>query len=202
MSDAARITESLLDFYAHEMTSRADRPLRGERLRHVQAFADELRSRAPCTVLEIGCGAGRDGVILAASGASYLGTDLSPEAVRICRERGLEAVVASATDLPLPDASVDAVWSMSTLMHLTDDQYAAALAEIARVTTPGGVVELGVWGHEAALAGYDEHGRFFNRRTDDSLRESLTAIGTLEAFDTWDHGDDGHRYQWARIRRS
>lgn len=202
MTSDDAIERDLLDYYAHELTSRADRPLGDERTHHVRLLTDELSRISPSTVLEIGCGAGRDGVILAASGATYIGTDLSPEAVRICRERGLDAREASATDLPLPDASVDAVWSMSTLMHLTDAQLTVAVAEIARVVKPGGIVEVGLWGHEPALASFDSSGRYFNRRTDDGLRAALAPIGDLEALETWDHGDDGHRYQWARIRRS
>lgn len=201
-ADPRTIERQLLAYYADEMAERASRPLEAGRLQHVRAFADLLRAAGAATVLEIGCGAGRDGTILAGSGASYLGTDISPEAVRISREQGLEARVASATDLPLPDGSVDAVWSMSTLMHLTDRQFDAALAEIARVVSPGGIVELGVWGREPALASFDEHGRYFNRRTDKALREAVAAVGEVEAFDTWHHGEDGHRYQWARIRRT
>ncbi|WP_168217699.1 class I SAM-dependent methyltransferase [Occultella kanbiaonis] len=197
MSTPEEIAARLLQYYADEMAQRADRPLGQERTAHVEAFADDLTPTD--TVLEIGCGAGRDGVILAATGATYIGVDLSPEGVRICRELGLDARVANVTDLPFEDDSIDAAWSMSTLMHLTDDQFSGALTEIGRVVRSGGMVEVAVWGHEPPLASFDEHGRYFNRRSDGGLRAALSPLGEVEAFDTWDHWH-GHRYQWARVR--
>ncbi|GAB2979442.1 class I SAM-dependent methyltransferase [Actinotalea caeni] len=192
------VAERMLAYYAGEMRTRADRPLGAERTARVQAFADALTEAD--TVLEVGCGAGRDGRVLAAGRGRYLGIDLSPEGVAICRTLGLDARVASATALPVADASVDAVWSMSTLMHLDPAAFEQALAEIARVLRPGGVAAVGVWGHEPALAGFDEHGRFFDRRTDAGLRAALERVGAVEVFETWGH-DGGHRYQWALVRR-
>lgn len=197
-SSEAAIRDRLLAHYATEMAERRDRPLTPDRDRCVRRFAAWLRARLPVRVLEVGCGAGRDGALLHATGADYLGVDLSPEAVAICRDRGLHAVEADATDLPVEDDSVDAVWSMSTLMHLTDAQQAQALREIARVARPGGIVEIGVWGHDVGLAGDDAAGRHFNRRSDDGLRAALAPVGELVAFETWEH-DGEHHYQWVRI---
>lgn len=198
MTDADT-ADQLLRYYAREMKQRVDRPLGPERTAHVHAFADALTDSD--TVLEIGCGAGRDGRILAAGRGRYVGIDLSPEGVAICRGLGLDARVASADELPFEDASVDAVWSMSTLMHLSDAAFSRSIEEIARVLRPGGVAAIGVWGREPAVASFDEHGRFFNRRTDADLRDALGRVGDIEVFETWDHGD-GHRYQWVRVRRA
>lgn len=194
-----QIRDRLIAYYAGEMADRRQRPLPRLRAERVADFARRLGEQLPASVLELGCGAGRDGVILAGSGAAYVGIDLSPAAVEICRERGLDAREASATALPLAEDSVDAVWSMSTLMHLTDDQQRQAIAEVARVVRPGGLVEIGVWGHDSGLTGPDSGGRHFNRRTDGGLRTLLAPLGTLEAFETWDHQGE-HHYQWARLR--
>src|SRR5690606_23213449 len=110
------VAERMLAYYAGEMRTRADRPLGAERTARVQAFADALTEAD--TVLEVGCGAGRDGRVLAAGRGRYLGSDLSPEGVAICRTRGLDARVASATALPVADAGGDAVSSRSTRLHL------------------------------------------------------------------------------------
>jgi ubiquinone/menaquinone biosynthesis C-methylase UbiE len=60
------------------------------------------------------------------------------------RQRGLENVVPTqgdATDLPYPDASVDAVLLTAVLGEIPDR--AAALREIARVLRPGGRLVVG-----------------------------------------------------------
>jgi ubiquinone/menaquinone biosynthesis C-methylase UbiE len=89
-------------------------------------------------VLEVGCGTGLLLRRMAAFARSARGVDLSPGMLAQARARGLDVVEASATDLPLPDASFDVVCSFKVLAHVRDVR--RALAEMARVTRPGGVV--------------------------------------------------------------
>jgi SAM-dependent methyltransferase len=125
--------------------------------------------------------------------------DLTRAAVRTCRDVGLDAIEAAATDLPFGDDSFDAAWSMSTLMHLPGDGFGRAVHELRRVGRSGGIVEIGVWGHARDREWTKPDGRYFNHRTDDQLKRELAALGTLDAFDTWDWFDDGGHYQWARV---
>ena len=148
---------------------------------------------------EVGCGAGRDGLALVGSGCAYTGVDLSPAAVRICRERGLAAVEGSATDLPFAPDSFDAVWSMSTLMHLPGDGFTLAIHELSRVARRGAIVEIGVWGHTTNREWTSPDGRYFNHRTDDQLHDELQALGDVVSFDTWNWFEDGGHYQCARV---
>lgn len=105
----------------------------------------------------------------------------------------------AATDLPFRDNSFDSGWSMSTLMHLEGQDMDAAAAELARVVRLGGLLEVGVWGAQQSGTRIDEHGRFFQQRSDVEFQRMLSAVGTVEAFDTWDWFDDGGHYQWARV---
>jgi ubiquinone/menaquinone biosynthesis C-methylase UbiE len=52
------------------------------------------------------------------------------------RDRGLRVVQGSLTEVPLPDACVDLVYSMKVLAHVPPIR--EALVELARVTRPGG----------------------------------------------------------------
>jgi SAM-dependent methyltransferase len=54
------------------------------------------------------------------------------------RARGLEVAEASVTDLPFGDASFDVTYAFKVLAHVRPIE--RALAEMARVTRPGGVV--------------------------------------------------------------
>ena len=82
------------------MKDRADRALGDNRTDRVRTFTEHLCANQARTLLEVGCGAGRDGLILSESGCAYTGIDLSPVAVQTCRDKGLNAVEASAIDLP------------------------------------------------------------------------------------------------------
>lgn len=198
-SEATAVFASLKAFYDAEMGDRASRPLGEERLRHVEAFGSAARQRGCRSVLEVGCGAGRDGRLLRDAGLVYVGVDLSTQAARTCRALGLPAVEGSATCLPFAGASVDAAWSMSTLMHLPGDGFTRALEELRRVVRPSGLVEIGVWGHTEDGERTSPDGRYFRHRTDETLRQELARLGPLLAFETWDWFEDGGHYQWARV---
>jgi ubiquinone/menaquinone biosynthesis C-methylase UbiE len=92
--------------------------------------------------LEAGCGTGlilqRVDGRLKALGGRAVGVDLSHGMLARAEARGLEVVRGSLTTLPFPDASFDLVYSFKVLAHVP--QAGQALAELARVTRPGGVV--------------------------------------------------------------
>ncbi|GAA4391922.1 hypothetical protein GCM10023153_10390 [Ornithinibacter aureus] len=193
------LEQRLKAFYAAEMMDRAGRMLSLERTTRVDAFVQGLRAVRAQLVLEVGCGAGRDGVILRQSGCAYVGVDFSPVAVRTCRDRKLNAVVASATEVPFADDSFDAAWSMSTLMHLPGDGFSKAIRELGRVVRCGGVVEIGVWGHFRNREWTSPDGRYFIHRSDDQVQSDVKALGEVVAFDTWSWSPDGGHYQWVRV---
>jgi len=87
-------------------------------------------------ILEAGCGTGLLLAEAARVGRSAIGVDLSRGMVQQARSRGLSVVQGSLTTLPLPDASVDLVYSMKVLAHVPPIR--EAIAELARVTRPGG----------------------------------------------------------------
>jgi len=89
-------------------------------------------------VLEVGCGTGLLLRRIAAFARSARGVDLSPGMLERARERGLDVVEGSATALPFADSSFDVTCSFKVLAHVREIE--RALAEMARVTRPGGHV--------------------------------------------------------------
>jgi ubiquinone/menaquinone biosynthesis C-methylase UbiE len=95
------------------------------------------------TVLDYGCGAGENSVLIAHHGGMVKGVDISPELLEIARRRlsfykfgdNSEFLVGSAYKLPLPDESIDTVFGMAILHHLDLD---AASKEVFRVLKKGG----------------------------------------------------------------
>ncbi len=94
------------------------------------------------TVADIGCGNGKYLAALARRGhpGRLLGADLSPGMLAITRAGVPRAavMVADAERLPLADGAADATLAAHVLHHVPDR--AAAVAELRRVTRPGGQV--------------------------------------------------------------
>jgi ubiquinone/menaquinone biosynthesis C-methylase UbiE len=89
-------------------------------------------------VLEVGCGTGLVLERIARFARTARGVDLSPGMLDKARERGLDVVQGSATDLPFDDETFDVTCSFKVLAHVPD--IATALREMARVTRVGGFV--------------------------------------------------------------
>jgi len=102
-------------------------------------------------VLDLGCGDGQLTARIAATGASVLGVDASPEMVAAARARGIEVLEGSAESLPCHDSSFDAVFSNAALHWVRGQD--AMMDEVRRVLKPGGrfVAEMGGHGNIAAI---------------------------------------------------
>jgi SAM-dependent methyltransferase len=87
-------------------------------------------------IFEAGCGTGLLLREAAQVARSAVGLDLSRGMLAPARARGLRVVQGSLTDVPLPSASVDLVYSMKVLAHVPPIE--KAVAELARLVRPGG----------------------------------------------------------------
>lgn len=94
--------------------------------------------------LEIGCNWGRWCLAAVRSGYQVMGIDPSLKGIRaarrVAKQMNVDAtyIVGDGRYLPLPDASVDQVFSYSVLQHLSKEHARLTLAEIGRVLRPGG----------------------------------------------------------------
>jgi SAM-dependent methyltransferase len=98
----------------------------------------------PPRVLELGCGEGRDTLVLLKHGVQDLtALDLSAEAVARCRELpGSPSCMVHdlRRPLPFPDAAYDVVLASLSLHYFRWPQTVAAVEEILRVLVPGGLL--------------------------------------------------------------
>ncbi|MEI8412381.1 MULTISPECIES: class I SAM-dependent methyltransferase [unclassified Kribbella] len=74
------------------------------------------------------------------------GRGLSDDRVRTRTSylRKLDARAASVLELPFEDRTFEAGWTMSTLLHIADEDLDDALAEIVRVLRPGAPLGIGL----------------------------------------------------------
>lgn len=143
---------------------------------------DELAASVPAgsVVADIGCGPGRDVMILRARGLHAAGIDLSLGQLRARDVCGL--VQADMRRLPLQAGSVHGIWCWAALVHLPGEAVPRALAEFARIVRSGGRLSMSVAegdgeGFEVATPYGSDRRRWFTRYREPELTAVVTAAG-------------------------
>lgn len=151
-----------------------------------QHFLELLRQEGKQTLLEIGAGTGHDSRFFADNGLHVTCTDLSPEMVRFCREKGLDAHVMDFLHLAFPAQSFDAVYSLNCLLHVPSQDLPVVLAKIRDLLKPGGLFFLGIYGglKQEGIATKDHHEpkRFFSYHTDEELQAIASQYFEIVSF--------------------
>lgn len=197
--------ELLRASYDANASNRAVRPLPEWRVRARDLWIDEVRAAGLTSVVDLGGATGTDGLAFADAGLDVTIVDLSPAHIEMAAEAGLNGVVADVTDTQLPDHAFGAAWSASTFMHLPAGEFETALAEVARIVQPGGLVRLGMWGgvdEEVVWEDDFQHPpRTFVHRSDEQVRRCVAHALDVVGFCTEQSGyrPDLH-YQWVDAR--
>ena len=109
-----------------------------------------MRYQGMHAILDWGCGAGRLLSHFAAiKGPQIWGADIDPDNLKYCQQRLPFARCAVFPLLPpteLADATFDLIVGISVVTHLSEANQALWLAELRRISRPGGLVLLSVQG--------------------------------------------------------
>ena len=112
-------------------------------------FAELVTAAAGDDVLDVGCGPGvLTEVLVEQYGVEHVtAIDPTPGFVEAARRRlpGVDVRQGTAEDLPFADGSFDAAFAQLVVHFMKDP--VRGLAEMVRVTRPGGVVAACVWDH-------------------------------------------------------
>lgn len=96
------------------------------------------------SVLDIGSGPGRDGLILQQKGLDVFCLDASESMIDLCKEKGLESVVGDFNNMQFSDRKFDGVWAYTSLLHVPKESIEKTMSEIVRVLKNGGILGLGL----------------------------------------------------------
>ena len=147
-SDATNITmntyQQIAGLYADTHTAFVIPLFWSERMQH---FADVVRNspayqqNPALPIVDIGCGPGRDALLLARMGFAVLATDLSEEMLDEAKKRtlnqpGAERITFRRMDmrqLELADASCAGLWVSASFLHIPKRENLAVLQELVRV---------------------------------------------------------------------
>jgi alkylated DNA repair protein alkB family protein 8 len=99
------------------------------------------------TILDAGCGNGRNLMYAKSLGFHAKGFDICPEFVHICQSKSLDVIVG---DLESPiTGTYDAILCIAVLHHLTtEDARRAALQNMYDALEPNGIMLVTIWSYE------------------------------------------------------
>ena len=108
------------------------------------------------TILDIGCGFGRNAIYFAKHGFNVSGFDLSEHSVNQTLEKAKaqnvkldQVVVADMLNFPFKDNSFDVLFALNVISHTDLEGFKKILSEINRVLKPGGEVYFTVGSKES-----------------------------------------------------
>jgi ubiquinone/menaquinone biosynthesis C-methylase UbiE len=140
-------------------------------------IANAVTGHAAPRILDCGCGTGANLTMLGRYGCSY-GFDVSSSGLTYARDYGLRRLAkASITHIPFGDGSFELVTAFDVLYSLSEEQEAAAVAEMFRVLRPGGTAIVNVAALNILRGNHSVFGAEVRRSTRRRLRAVLTRAG-------------------------
>lgn len=141
----------------------------------IRSLLEQANLPRPSSVLDAGCGGGGNLEELARLGR-VVGIEPAGESLEAARARGVGEVVEGVIEeLPFADASFDVVVTLDVIEHVDDD--IGALAELRRVTKPGGHLFVTVPAYQRLYGPHDVANDHRRRYEAPRLREAGLAAG-------------------------
>jgi SAM-dependent methyltransferase len=177
--ELAKIAKVTLEHY----NQRAQDFWRGTRdhdvSQNIAALLQYIKGRPPFTILDFGCGPGRDLKAFAALGHVAVGLEGAAEFAAMARAHtGCEVWQQDFLALDLPDNYFDGIFANASLFHVPAQELPRVLAELRASLKPGGVLfASNPRGHNQEGWSGERYGAYHDLET---WRRYMTGAGFVE----------------------
>ncbi|HEX4556635.1 MAG TPA: class I SAM-dependent methyltransferase [Xanthobacteraceae bacterium] len=146
---------------------------------NIAALLRFIESEPPFTILDFGCGPGRDLKVFSDQGHVAVGLEGAARFAAMARAHsGCEVWQQDFLKLDLPDAKFDGVFANASLFHVPSRELPRVLRELHACLKPGGVL------FSSNPHGHDEegwnHGRYGAYHHPETWRRTVAAAGFVE----------------------
>ena len=166
--DIDDITRLTLDYYERHAQQFFAGTIDHDVSQNIAALLEAIEGQPPFTILDLGCGPGRDLKTFSALGHRAIGVDGSARFAEMARAySGCEVWQQDFVHLDLPGALFDGVFANASLFHVPSRALPKVLGELYAALKPGGVL------FSSNPRGHNEEGWNAQR------------YGSYYDFDTW-----------------
>lgn len=195
MTDYDCVTSELRRAYDAQAEQRDKKPVQARRQALWAQFLQSLQAEGMTSLLEIGAGTGQAGRFFQDAGLKVVCSDLSPEMVRLCRQKGLEAYEMDFLHLDFADGHFDSLFAQNCLLHVPKADFADVLQEIRRVVRSGGLIFIIMHGGQSFEGvreeDFYEPKRFYALYANDELQLILERFFQVLSFEVIEGGESG-----------
>ena len=140
-SELQRIAEQTLAHYEQRAEEFREGTRDHDVSQNVSALLRHIEAAPPFTILDLGCGPGRDLKTFTGLGHTAIGLDGSARFVRMARaETGCEVWHQDFLALDLPPARFDGIFANAVLFHVPSQALPRVLGQLLAALQPGGVL--------------------------------------------------------------
>lgn len=176
--DYREVTRQSYDQTAHEYQ---ENTLKLQPEMTAKAFLSYLAPES--TILDLGCGPGRDSKFFVDKGYEVIGIDISPQMIALARNSVPQAnfLVSDIESLKLNNESIDAIWASASLLHVSKKAMSGVVENLYRILKPEGIFYVSMKkGSREELQADDRYGgveKFWNYVSEDELTQLLVKHG-------------------------
>ena len=140
-NDLADISRRTLDSYVQRAESFWEGTRNHDVSENVAALLNNITALPPFTILDFGCGPGRDLITFTEQGHVAIGLEAAaPFAAMARTHSGCEVWEQDFLMLDLPDARFDGIFANASLFHVPMQELPRVLRELRATLKPGGVL--------------------------------------------------------------
>lgn len=138
------------------------------------------------TILDLGCGSGRDSLVMYDMGYDVTPLDASEEMCKLAEiHTGLDVLLMSCEDMEFENV-FDGIWACDSLIHVPKNEMPEILCRLCDALCPRGVLYLSV--RKGEFEGFRGE-RYFCDYTMESLTAMVERTGLFEILKIWETED-------------
>lgn len=174
-----RISEATIGYYDRTADDFWDGTRNHDVSQNYRALLEAIEGNPPFSILDLGCGPGRDLRHFRSLGHDAVGLDGSKEFVAMARSfSGCEVLHQDFLAMALPESRFDGVFANASLFHVPSQELPRVLLELSATLKPRGVLFCSnPRGNNQEGSSGDRYSCFFDL---DTWRTYLTSAGFIE----------------------